>query len=62
MASDSKAILMSVSGSTIVTITGDVPAIALVPGVEAMKSDAGIVTITIGTIIDQDQDRRIRTK
>ena len=58
MASDSKAMVMSVSGGTIVTITGDAPAMALVPGVEAMKSDAGI--ITIGTTVDLDQ--RIRTK
>lgn len=58
MASDSKAMVMSVSSGTIVTITGDAPAMVQVPGVEAMKSDAGIVTI--GTIVGQDQ--RIRTK
>lgn len=57
MAIDSKAMVMTMSDCTIVTITGDAPAMALLPGVEAMKSDVGIVTI--GTIVGQD--RRIRT-
>jgi hypothetical protein len=60
LASDSRAAVTSMrSVHTIITITSDAPAMALVPVVGAMKSvnDAG--TVTIGTTIGQD--RRIRT-